>query len=105
MFNEANRRFQSTVGSAVYVGHVSSDVISYAVNHIARAMSKLPKVCGVTKHLPRYLVRLMYSSITHNQGLFRINYGTNMDNEPDNEKSNSSYIELLVGDSPVSFNG
>ena len=52
---EGNRRFQSIVGATMYLAQVSRYDILYAVNQLARGMSKPSKAhMGAAKHLLRY---------------------------------------------------
>ena len=103
--DEAKRRFQSIVGSTMYLSQVTRYDISYSVNQLARAMSKPSKVhMGVAKHLLRYLAGTVDSSTTYKQGGFRLNAysDANWGNNPDNGKSTSSYI-MMMCNGPVSF--
>lgn len=105
MNEEATRRFQAVVGSAMYLSHVKRYGISYAVNRQARAMSKTSKVhMGAAKHLLPYLAGARTSSKSYNQGGFRLNdySDANWGNNPGNEKSTSSYI-LIMCNGPASF--
>lgn len=102
---EAKRRFQAIVGSAMYLSQVTRYDISYAVNQLARAMSKPSKVhMGAAKHLLRYLAGTVDFGITYKQGGFRLNAysDANWGNNPDNGKSTSSYI-MMMCNGPVSF--
>ena len=73
--------------------------ILYAVNQLARAMSKPAKThIGATKHLLRYLAGSTDFSITYKQGGFRVAAcsDANCGNNPDNGRSTSSYIVMLA---------
>ena len=88
----------------MYLRQVARYDISYAVNQLARAMSKPSKMhMGVANHLLRYLAGTVDFSIAYNQGGFRlIAYSdANWGNNPANGKSTSSYIMMCNG--PVSF--
>ena len=53
---EGKRRHQSIVGATMYLAQVSRYDILYAVNQLARGMSKPSKAhMGAVKHLLRYL--------------------------------------------------
>ena len=77
----------------------------YAVNQVARAMSKPSKAhTAAAKHLLRYLAGTVDFAITYKQGCFKLTAfsDVNWSNNPDNGKSMSSYIVFLAN-APVSF--
>ena len=74
LLNEEKKRgYQAITGDAMYLTHVIRYGILYAVNQLARAMSKPAKThTGVTKYLLRYLIGSIDFSITYKQGRFRL---------------------------------
>ena len=101
--DEAKRRSQAIVGSIL--SQVTRYDISYAVNHLAKAMSKPPKVhMGADKHLLRYVAGMVDFRVTYKQGGLRLSVDSDADwgNNPDNGKSTSAYI-MMVCNGPVSF--
>ena len=88
----------------MYLGQVTRYDILYAVNQLARAMSKPSKAhMAAAKHLLRYLAGTVDFAITYKQGGFKLTAfsDANWGNNPDNGKSMSSYIVFLAN-SPVS---
>ena len=66
---EEKHRFQAISGSVMYVGQVTRYDILYAVNQLARAMSKPSKAHMATaKHLLRYLAGTVDFAITYKRG-------------------------------------
>ena len=101
---ESKRRYQSVVGATMYLAQVSRYDILYAVNQLARGMSKPSKAhMGAAKHLLRYLAGSTDFSITYKQGGFKLaafsdaNWGNNLDNG----KSTSCIVMLANG--PIGF--
>ena len=98
----------------MYLANVTRNDILYAVNQLARAMSKPAKAhMGAAKHLLRYLGGSTDFSITCKQGDFSITCkqgdfrlaafsDANWDSNPDNGRSTSSYIAMLAN-APISF--
>ena len=83
----------------VYLKYITRYDILYAVNELARDMSKPAKAhIGATKHLLHSLAGFADFSITYKQGGFRLAAfsDTNWGNNPDNGKCASSYIVMLV---------
>lgn len=71
---EAKRRDKAIAGSAMYPSQVARYDTSYAVNQLARAMSKPSKVhMRAAKHLPRYLAEMVDFRFTYKQGGFKLN--------------------------------
>ena len=102
---EDKRRFQAITGSVMCLGQVTRYDIEYTVNQLARAMSKPSKAhMAAAKHLLRYLAGAMNFAITYKRVDFKLTAfsDANWGNNPDNEKSTSSYIAFL-SDGPVSF--
>ena len=102
---EEKRRYQSITGAVMYLAQVTRYDILYAVNQLARAMSKPAKAhMGAAKHLLRYLAGSTDFSITYKQGGFRLAAfpDANWGNNSDNGRSTSSYILILVN-APISF--
>ena len=84
---EEKQRFQAITGSVMYLGQVTRYGILYAVNQLARAMSKPSKGhMAVAKHLNRYLAGMVDFAITYKQDGFKLtafsdaNCGNNSDN-------------------------
>ena len=105
MNKEDKRRFQAITGSVMCLGQVTRYDIGYAVNQLARAMSKPSKeLMAASKHLLRNLARTTNFAITYKRGGFKLTAfsDANWGNNPDNGKSISSYIAFL-SDGPVSF--
>ena len=89
----------------MYLAQVSRYNILYAVNQLARTMSKPSKShMGVAKHVLRYLAGSVNFPITYRRGGFKLTTCTdaNWGGSPDNGKSTSSYIVMLAN-SPISF--
>ena len=102
---EDKRRVQAVTGSVMCLGQVTRYDIGYAVNQLARAMSKSSKAhMAAAKHLLRYLAGTRNFAITYKRGGFKLTAfsDANWSNSPDNRKSTSSYIAFL-SDGPVSF--
>ena len=84
------QRFQAITGSVMHLGQVTRYDILYAVNQLARAMSKPSKAHMATaKYLLRYLVGKVDFAITYKQGGFKLTAfsDSNWGNNPDNGKS------------------
>ena len=95
---EDKRRFQAITGSVMYLGQMTRYDIGYAVNQLARAMSKPSKVhMAAAKLLLRYLAGTTNFAITYKRGGFKLTAfsDANWGNNPDNGKSTSSYIAFL----------
>ena len=89
----------------MYLGQVTRYDIGYAVNQLARAMSKPSKAhMAAAKHLLRYLAETTNFAITYKRGGFKLTAfsDANWGNNPDNGKSTSSYTAFL-SNGPVSF--
>ena len=102
---QEKQRFQAITGSVTYLGQVTRCDILYAVNQLARAMSKPSKAhMAAAKHLLRYLTGTVDFAITYKQGGFKLTAfsDANWGNKPDNGKSISSYMVFLAN-APVSF--
>ena len=102
---EEKQHFQAITGSVMYLEQVTRDDILYAVNQLARAMSKRSKAYkAAAKNLLRYLAGTVDFAITYKQGGFKLTAfsDANCDNNPDNGKSMSSYVAFLAN-APVSF--
>ena len=80
-------------------------MILYAVNQLARAISKPSKAhIAAAKHLLRYLAGTIDFAITYKQSGFKLTEfsDANWGNNPDNGKSMSSYV-VFRANAPVSF--
>ena len=90
----------------MYLGEVTRYDIGYAVNQLARAISKPSKArMAAAKQLPSYLAGTTnYHAITYKRGGFDLTVfsDANWGNNSDNGKSTSSYI-VFRSDGPVSF--
>ena len=89
----------------MYLGQVTRYDIRYAVNLLARAMSKPSKAHMVeAKHLPKYLAGTAKFAIDYKQEDFKLTAfpDANWGNNPDNGKATSFYLAFL-SDGPVSF--
>ena len=89
----------------IYVAPVSRYDILYAVNQLARAMSKPSKAhMRVAKHVLRYWAGSVNFPITYKRGGFKLTTYTdaNWGGNPNNGKSTSSYIVMLAN-GPISF--
>ena len=87
------------------LGQVTRYDIGYAVNQLARAMSKPSKAhMAAAKHLLRYLAGATNFVITYKRGGFKLTpfSDANWGNNPDSGKSISSHIAFL-SDGRVSF--
>ena len=70
---EEKRRYQAITGAVMYLAQLTRYDILYAVNQLARAMSKPAKAhMGAVKHLLRYLAGSTDFSITYRQGGLRL---------------------------------
>ena len=79
----------------MHLVQVSRYDILYAVNQLARAVSKPSKAhMGAAKHVIRYLAESLNFPITYKRGDFKLTTYTdaNWGGNPDNGKSTSSYI-------------
>ena len=102
---QGKQRYQSIAGALMYLAQVSWYDILYAVNQLARAMSRPSKVhTGAAKHVLRYLAGSVNFPITYKRGGFKLtNYtDANWGGSPDNGKSTLSYIVMLAN-GPISF--
>ena len=89
----------------MYLAQVSPYDILYAVNQLTRVMSKSSKAhMGAAKHVLWYLAGSVNFPITYKRGGFKLTTYTDADwgGNPDNGKSNSSYIVMLAN-GPISF--
>ena len=87
---EEKRRYQAITGAVMYLAQATRYDILYAVNQLARAMSKPAKAHMETaKHLLRYLAGSADLSIIYKQGGFRLVAfsDANGGNNPDNGRS------------------
>ena len=87
------------------LGQVTRYDIGYAVNQLARAMSKPSKAhMAAAKHLLRYLAGTTNFATTYKRGSCKLTAfsDANWGNNPNHGKSTSSYIAFL-SDCPVSF--
>ena len=93
LLNEEEKwRYQAITGPVMYLAQVIRYDILYAVNQLARAISKPAKAhMGAAKHLLRYLAGSTDFSITYKQG-----------GNPNRGRSTSSYIVMLAN-APISF--
>ena len=101
----AKKRYQAITGSLIYLAQVTRYDIQFAVNQLARAMSKPSKAhMGAAKHLLRYLAASTSFDITYRKGGLKLTAfsDANWGNNPDNGKSMSSYI-IMLSNAPVSF--
>ena len=92
---------QSITSAVVYLGQGSRYDVFFAVNHMARSLSKPSKVhMGTAKHLLRFLSGSITFFITHKRGVFKLTAysNTNWDKNPDYANSMSSYIVMLAND-------
>ena len=102
---QGKQRYQSITGALMYLAQISRYDILYAVNQLARAMSKPSKAhMGAAKHVLRYLAGSVNFPITYKRGDFKLTTYTdgNWGGNPDNGKSTSSYIVMLAN-GPISF--
>ena len=105
MNKEGKRLFQAITGSVMYLGQMTRYDIGYAINQLARAISKPSKAhMAAAKHLLRYLAGTTNFAITCKRGGFKQTSfsDANWGNNPDNGKPTSSYLAFL-SDGPVSF--
>ena len=100
---QEKQRFQTITGSVMYLGHVTCYDILYAVNQLARAMSKPSKAHMAAKHLLRYLAGTVDFSITYKKRGFKLTAfsDANWGNIPNNGKSIYSHI-VFLSNAPVS---
>ena len=103
---EEKQRFQAITSSVMYLGRVTRYDILYAVNQLAKPISKPSTYhTAAAKHLLRDLAGTVDFAIAYRQSGFKLtafshaNWGSN----PDNGKSMSSYI-VFLSNAPVSFN-
>ena len=102
---EEKQRYQIITGAVIYLAQVARYDILYAVNQLARAMSKPAKAhMGAAKHLLRYLAGSTDFFIADKYGGFRLAAfsDANWSNNPDNGRCTSSYIVMLAN-APISF--
>ena len=96
---EEKRCYQVITGTMMYLVQVIRYDIFYVVKQLERAMSKPVKAhMGAAKHLLRYLAEFTDFSIPYKQGGFRLAAFSNANwgNDPDNGRSTSLYIAMLV---------
>ena len=80
--------------------------ITYAVNQMARAMSKPSKLpMTAAKHLLRYLKGNMPLALTYKTGRFKLTgfCDASWTNKPDNGKSTSEEYPFMMAGGPLSF--
>ena len=71
---EEKQGFQAITSSVMYLGYVTRYDILYAVNQLAREMSKPSKAhMAAAKHLLRCLAQTVDFAITYKQGGFKLN--------------------------------
>ena len=90
----------------MYLAQVTRYDIMYSSGQLVRAMSKRSKVhMGAAKHLLRYLAGTTSFTIVYKQGGFKLTAfsDSNWGNNPDNGKSTSCYIIIMLPRAPVSF--
>ena len=105
LLDEQGKRGTSPSPARLYLAQVPRYDILYAVNQLARAMSKPSKAdMGAVKHVLRYLAGSVNSPITYKRGGYKITTYTdaNWGGNPDNDKSTSAYIVMLAN-GPISF--
>ena len=76
---EETQKFQTITESVKFLGQVTRHDMLYAVNQMARAVSKPPKAhMAAAEHLPCCLARTVDFAIKHKQGGFKdTNWGNN----------------------------
>ena len=92
-------------GSVIYLAQVTRYDILFAVNQLARAMTKPSKAhMAAAKHLLRYLAGTIDFCSTFKKDDFKLTAfsDSNWGNSPDNAKSTSLYI-IMLSKAPVSF--
>ena len=97
--------YQTITESLMFLSQCTRYDITYAVNQLARAMSKPSKLhMTLAKHLLRYLKGDMGLAITYKAGCFEMTgyCDAGWGNNPDNGKSTSDYLFMLAG-GPLSF--
>ena len=102
---EEEQRFQAITGSVMHLGQVPRYDNLYAINQLARAMSKPSKAhMAAAKHLLRYLAGTVDFAITYTQGGFKVTAfsDANWGNNSDKGKSLTSCIVFLAT-APVRF--
>ena len=102
---ERTKRFQAIVGSVIYLAQVTRYDILFAVNQLARAMTKPSKAhMAAAKHLLRYLAGTIDFCITYKKDDFKLTAfsDVNWGNNPDNAKSTSSDI-IMLSKAPVAL--
>ena len=73
LIKKEKQGFQAITGSVMYLGQVTRYDILYAVNQLARAMSKPSKAhMAAAKHLLCYLAGTVDFAITYKQGGFKL---------------------------------
>lgn len=97
---ESKRLCQSIVSAAMYLEQVSRYDILYAVNQLARGISKTSKAHGeAVKHMVCYLAGSADLSITYKQGRLKLavfSEANRGNKTPDNGKSASSCTMMLA---------
>ena len=102
---QEKQRYQSIDGSLMYLAQVSRYDILFAVNQLAKAMSKPSKAhMRAAKHVLRYLAGSVNFPIIYKRGGSKLTTYTDASwgGNPDNGKSTSSYIVMLAN-GPISF--
>ena len=102
---QGKQRYQSIAGALMFLVQVLRYDTLYAVNQLARAMSKPLKArMGAAKHVLRYLAGSVNFPITFKRSGFKLTTYTdaNCGGNPDNGKSTSSYI-VMHANGPISF--
>ena len=97
--------YQAITGSLRFLSQCTRYDITYAVNQLARAMSKPSKPhMAAAKYLLRYVKGDMGLAITYKTGCFEMTgyCDASWKNNPDNGKSTSGYLFMLAG-GPSSF--
>ena len=96
---QGKHRYQFIAGALMYLAQISRYDIVYAVNQLARTISKPSKAqMEAAKHLLRYMAVSVNFPITYRGGGFKLTTCTdaNWVGNPDNGESTSSYIVMLA---------
>ena len=102
---QAKQWYQSIAGALLYLAQVLRYEILYAVNQLARAISKPSKAhMEATKHGLRHMAGSVNFPITYKRGGLKLKTynDANSGGNSDNGKSTSSYIVMLAN-GPISF--
>ena len=102
---EEKMRYQGIVGCLMYVSQVLRYDIMYAVDQLARPMTKPSKIHIIAeKHTLCYLAGTTGFSNTYKRGGFKraVSSESNWANNPDSGKSTSCHLSMLC-DAPMGF--